>query len=332
MKGRPGSRDDTAGLRIEAYGSERAAEWNDFVASSRNGTFLFDRRFMDYHADRFHDASLLIRSRGRLRALLPAHRDGDDLLSHRGLTYGGLVVDAAAGAADVKQMVEGVIRHCAEAGVRRLLYKTVPPFYHRLPAEDDRYALFRVGATLVARELLSAIPPGVAAPLSQLRKRMLKRSAGGDSPVTWDNCWDEYWSLLERVLLERHAQRPVHTLAEIQWLAGRFPDNIHLRVARHRGEVAAGMVLFVTHTAVHVQYMAASEASRKLGLLDRLVDEAMRDAQASGRWFDFGISTEAGGRRLNEGLARWKEGFGARTVVHDTYELQIANAMQKLGG
>ena len=39
--------------------------------------------------------------------------------------------------------------------------------------------------------------------------------------------------------------------------------------------------------------------------------------------FDFGISTEQGGRYLNEGLIFQKEGFGARTVVYDTYELNI---------
>ena len=34
--------------------------WNDFVARSKNGTFLLHRDFMDYHADRFFDCSLLI--------------------------------------------------------------------------------------------------------------------------------------------------------------------------------------------------------------------------------------------------------------------------------
>ena len=39
------------------------------------------------------------------------------------------------------------------------------------------------------------------------------------------------------------------------------------------------------------------------------------------RWIDFGISTEERGQRLNEGLASYKEGFGARAVNYDTYAL-----------
>lgn len=54
---------------VEAYTPEMEREWNDHVATSRNGTFLLDRRYMDYHADRFCDASMVARDdHGRLLA------------------------------------------------------------------------------------------------------------------------------------------------------------------------------------------------------------------------------------------------------------------------
>ena len=84
-------------IDIIRYTADRADEWNRFVAQSKNGTFLFDRGYMDYHADRFEDYSLMFFRDGRLFALLPANRDGDTLYSHRGLTYGGLVMDAKTG-------------------------------------------------------------------------------------------------------------------------------------------------------------------------------------------------------------------------------------------
>ena len=80
------------------------AEWNQFVAASKNGTFLFDRRYMDYHSDRFEDYSLMFYREGRLYALLPANRKGDTLQSHAGLTYGGLVMDAKTTAAATVQL------------------------------------------------------------------------------------------------------------------------------------------------------------------------------------------------------------------------------------
>jgi hypothetical protein len=43
------------------------------------------------------------------------------------------------------------------------------------------------------------------------------------------------------------------------------------------------------------------------------------------KYFDFGISTEKGGAYLNSGLAAYKESFGARAVMYDTYEVDVAN-------
>ena len=76
---------------IRRYTPEKAAEWNAFVAQSKNGTFLFDRRYMDYHSDRFEDYSLMFYREDRLYALMPANRCGDVFQSHAGLTYGGVV-------------------------------------------------------------------------------------------------------------------------------------------------------------------------------------------------------------------------------------------------
>ena len=88
-------------LEIRRYTPAFADEWNQFVAASKNGTFLFDRRYMDYHADRFQDHSLLFFRRGKLYALLPANVDGDTLYSHQGLTYGGLIMSDKTTAAEI---------------------------------------------------------------------------------------------------------------------------------------------------------------------------------------------------------------------------------------
>ena len=62
-------------FEIKRYDPSQERTWNDFVARSKNGTFLFDRRFMDYHSDRFDDSSLVVLRKGRIYALLPATRD-----------------------------------------------------------------------------------------------------------------------------------------------------------------------------------------------------------------------------------------------------------------
>ena len=48
--------------RIRPYTAADRPAWNDFIRRSRNGVFLFQREYMDYHADRFEDASVIVES------------------------------------------------------------------------------------------------------------------------------------------------------------------------------------------------------------------------------------------------------------------------------
>lgn len=311
-------------LRLAPYEASRAAAWNAFVAASRNGVFQADRGFMDYHADRFVDASLVAWDGDRIVALLPAHRDGDTLVSHGGLSWGGFILGERGGQRLVLALFERLVAAMQTQGLRRLRYKTLPLPYQRWPSEDDRYALFRLGATRWRCELLSMLPPGPPPPGSELRRRPRRKTpTGADETLREDPCWAHFWPLLEAVLAERHGARPVHTLAEIQLLASRFPREIRLVTAWVDGRIAAGAVLFETPQVLRTQYLAAGPAARATSLLDRVIDHAIAQARATGRWFDFGTSTESGGTVLNEGLLAFKEGFGARTVAHDAYELLI---------
>ena len=81
-------------MHIIRYRKELKSEWDQFVANAKNATFLFMRDYMDYHADRFFDCSLMFYDDGKLRALLPANYDKKHrtIASHGGLTYGGLIL------------------------------------------------------------------------------------------------------------------------------------------------------------------------------------------------------------------------------------------------
>jgi hypothetical protein len=72
-----------------------------------------------------------------------------------------------------------------------------------------------------------------------------------------------------------------------------------------------------------VQYNAASAEGKRIGALDITMETLIGQFRGAVRYFDFGISTEQSGRYLNDGLVEYKEGFGARTVVHDSYALRI---------
>lgn len=307
-------------MQVRRWQADMAEAWNAFNARAANGHFLFDRNFMDYHADRFHDASLVVEDGGALVALLPLNRVGDEVWSHQGLTFGGLVHDGL-GVQAAADALEACCAHLKAEGVSALTYKALPWIYPSRPAQEDLYWLFRRGAPLIRRDLSAAIDYRARGRVSGRRDRGARKAVKAGLEFRRSDDWRGFWRLLEAVLAGRHGVKPVHSPDEIELLADRFPERITLHVAARGGELLAGVVMFCSAQAAHAQYIAAGEAGRETGALDGLFDHLIALHAATHRYFDFGISTTDHGRVLNEGLARQKEEFGASAVVHDVYRL-----------
>lgn len=312
---------------IQPYSAADAGSWDAFVDASRNGTFLLKRPYMDYHADRFADASLTFRdAAGRHLALLPACACGDSIHSHAGLTYGGLILPLA-GAVDggtVVRMLSMACGHFRSAGFKLLRYKAIPEIYHRYPAQEDIYALFRCGARLAEVNLSSTIAIDSPLPFNKNSLRNLRHAAAAGVRAAEDSNLGAFWQVLEQVLRERYGVAPVHSLAEIELLRSRFPANIRLFTARDAdGEVVAGTLMFFTDVCAHAQYIGASARGKELCALPLLFDHILREHCQGMRYFDFGISCEDHGRYLNEGLLRQKNGMGGRGTAYCIYEIEL---------
>ena len=302
-----------------------AERWNEFTRQSRNGTFLHDRNYMDYHSDRFADCSLIASRDGKVCGLLPANIDGDTLWSHRGLTYGGWILPLKHFDATVMTgMMDAAVAWMGDHGIRRLVYKAVPHIYHRYPCEEDLYALFRHHANLVETNLSTTIDLTCPLPLDRGNKSGANaaRKAGIHTGPSDD--WSGYWQLLNDLLDSRYETRPVHSLDEIQMLHGRFPENIKLYTATLEDELLAGVVMYYSAPTAHCQYIGASPHGKESKALTLLFDHLIGESARAGyRYFDFGISNEDHGRYLNEGLVIQKCRLGGRGIVYNTYEITL---------
>jgi hypothetical protein len=308
----------------EPYRAELQEEWDAFVRLSRNGTFLFERGYMGYHADRFEDASLVFRNRvGQMVALLPASRTGSDVSSHGGLTYGGLVLGLEARTRGVLSLLEEGMESYRHAGITSVLYKCVPRIYHRLVSEDDLYALFRLGATLMRRDVSSTVQPSSRPSPQARRSRGARKALQAGVKVERSTDFASFWPVLEQRLSGRHGVRPVHDLAEMTLLAQRFPEHIKLFLALDAGVPVAGTVIYETPFVAHTQYIGSTDQGREEGALDLLFEELIGVVYRDKPYFDFGISTAADGRELNDGLIDYKEGHGATATVHDFYRIDL---------
>ena len=311
-------------LQVTKYEGNRKLEWDNFLKSSKNGHFFFYRDYMEYHSDRFQDFSLIIyNDKGNIMVLLPASIDGDTVISHGGLTFGGFVCDSKMTAAKMLDVFANVKQFLKNAGVRMFIYKCMPAIYNKYPSDEDLYALFRNNAELYRRDVSFSIYLPDRLRYQEQRKRAVKKGYRHQYILHESSKYEEYIALLDKILMKYHGTHPVHNANELRLLAEKFPNNIKLYTAEKNGRIEAGTVLFLQTGVVHTQYLANSDEGKKTGALDCLLDWLITDVYKDKTWFDFGISCEQEGRYLNEGLAAQKEGFGARAVAHDFYRIEL---------
>lgn len=311
-------------MEIRRYRREDKELWNSFVSKARNATFLFDRNYMDYHADRFDDNSFMFYHKGKLKAVLPANVAGDTLYSHQGLTYGGLLLDKKATVEDVLECFDSLNSWLRKNGISKVVYKALPWIYQQYPSQEDLYALtWKCKAQLISRDIASTIVIDNKLKFAESRKSGIRKALSLNIEVGESNDVDGFWHVLEDNLGNRYNAKPVHTASEMKLLMSRFPNSIKLYVAKMNGEIVGGTLIYVTPQVVHTQYISAYVVGKKHGALDLLFDYIINKVYANCRYFDFGKSTEQGGAYLNEPLIFQKEGFGGRGVCYDWYQWEL---------
>jgi len=310
-------------MRVERYADSHKGQWDEFVRASKNGTFLFQRDYMEYHHDRFQDHSLLVWNDSDLIALLPANRSDSSLFSHGGLTYGGFVTNDVMKLPKMLEVFEATLSYLKQNGLNELIYKTIPFIYHRAPAEEDRYALFLCQAHLLRRGVMAVSDSGRLLPWQERRKRGAKKARQSGITMKQTDDWVSYWQLLTERLLETYQVQPAHTAAEMQLLHSRFANGIKLFCAFDASGIVAGVVIYETDQVARAQYIAANSRGREVGALDLLFEILLTTSYRSKPYFDFGTSDTAEGRHLNQGLIDQKEGYGARVVVQDHYRVSV---------
>jgi hypothetical protein len=313
-----------ASVVIKRFEKADTVLWNSFVKEAKNATFLFDRGYMDYHADRFKDHSLLLFADGKLKALFVANENNNEIISHEGLSYGGLLLEPEARLEDVLTWFFHFVRYYHQLGFERVIYKCLPFYYATYPAQEDLYALFLLKAALLQRDTSSVFVKSMPLPYQQRRKKNTKQDSGSFR-ILRANDPTEFWNdVLIPNLKEKFGAEPVHSLEEIKKLMRLFPNQIQLFEVRNKG-LLGGTVIYSTPLTAHAQYTSANPLGKEMGALDVLFHHLLSDVFQEKAYFSFGTSNGDPGRTLNRGLVNWKEGFGARTFAVDTYQIETGN-------
>lgn len=309
---------------VRKYGNADSGIWNDFIEKSKNGTFLFHRDFMEYHNNRFEDFSLMAFEGEKLVAVLPANKTGDEIHSHQGLTYGGLVLTDSIGVDKIEQIFDTITAWLKKQGSTILKIKQVVPIYHKEATYEMDYILFKNGASLYRRDMNLAINFLMPLSVSKSKMKNFRKIAMEDLEIRQDNDFVAFWDgvLIPR-LKEKHNASPVHTKEEIQLLHDRFPNNIIQYNIYHNNEILAGITLFDTGDVVKSQYGATTSKGEKMRALDYLFITLILKYKDSYRYFDMGTVNEDQGNTYNKGLLKQKEELGCSVYNHDYYSLVL---------
>jgi hypothetical protein len=282
---------------------------------------------MDYHLDRFLDSSLLFFEEDDLVALMPANIADDIFCSHAGLTFGGVISDRKKMRIELMlDVFDSLMEYLSQHRIKTVVYKPIPHIYHTVPAEEDLYALFRYGARLIRRDVSSAIVFDEPIPFSKSRRRGITLAKKSGITITRTDDFEAFMSIVGGVLKSKYNVKPTHTSSEIVSLAQKFPENIKLFAAYRDEIMLAGVIIYESGPVAHAQYIASSDTAKKMGVADLVFDSIISHYSTEKKYFDFGISTEKGGAYLNSGLAANKQYFGARAIMYDTYEVDVANS------
>lgn len=309
---------------VSRYSSSEKSLWNNFILNCKNSHFMFHRDFMEYHADRFEDFSLIIMNENRkIITLLPGNVSEKVFYSHQGLTFGGFLMDKNIHAADVIEIFDEVKKFLKINDIEKIIYKPIPVIYHQYPAQEDLYALFRNDAQLSRRDISSSIVMENAYNYSKSKQWSINKAKKEGVVCRQVEQPSQLWGVIRTVLQENHSTSPVHSELEIDYLKAKFPNNIKAYAAFYQDQIVSACVTFENTNVVHTQYLACNRLGRETRALDLLIDYVIGESSEYAAVFDFGISNENNGRYLNNGLISQKESFGARAIVYDLYSVDL---------
>ncbi len=309
-------------IKIVKYNKDYKQDWDKIISKTSNGTFLHLRNFMDYHADRFKDYSLMFYKGERLLGVLPAHTINNEIYSHFGLTYGDFLFDNKLKLEQKEQIIKSALSYLSSKGFKKIYIKTVPTLFQKNEDESNIYFYNQLEGK-INKILPYFFTNKFTFSLNNSRKGSIRKAITYDISIFEDNNYiSDFWKIVEDNLLKNHKTKPVHSLIEISLLISKFPKNIKLYVAKKDDKILAGTLIFVVNKTLHFQYIQSTTDRNYRTAIDLLVYEVVKKNIDKFKYISFG-SSEKGEALLSKGLSFWKESFGSKIINQYFFEIDL---------
>ncbi|WP_282038081.1 hypothetical protein [Saccharicrinis aurantiacus] len=311
-------------IEVVRYTSDKKEEWDDFVGKSDIPVFMFYRDYMEYHKDRFVDYSLLVYENTKLKAILPAHVNKDQLVSHGGLTFGGIIKNSKVTYLQTVNYLNQINLYAHNNFLKTVYIKLTPSIYSETSDQSLSYILQRNKLPHSDLKLSTCInTKHHNFPKSSIEKRKLNLKHFN---LGISDKYEEFWKILTDNLKKIHNTKPVHTINEILYLQRLFPKNILLYtvINKETKEINAGAVLYKFKNVLKLQYLSASEEGRKNRASHALYYSFINHFKNEVDYIDLGNCMEDK-NEINTSLLYIKERFGAKVYPMCEYEISSSS-------
>lgn len=329
-------------MELYTYEKKNEREWDQFVEmEALNGTFLQTRRFLEYHpSERFLDNSLLFMDKGKIIAVCPAcivESYGKKVFfSHKGATFGGLVIDKRWYTWEkVSQIIQNFEHYIQSQGFDEIVLKMTPNIYTNKSMNLFEFAFqyfnYKQYCELNTYIDLTKGEEEIRKSLDRNKIRTLKKACNNNlyfSVLNEDEEIKRFYNLLN-MNLKKYGLLPIHTLEEImEFKKERLKHEVQFYgVFKDKRMLAGGMLFSFWNRKVkvlHAQNLSADLNFLDTGAISYLYYSVIMEAKRKGyQKLSWGISTENEGKIINKGLVRNKESYGSEYYLNRTYKKML---------
>lgn len=320
-------------MEVIKYEKKYLNDWEDFVDCSNNGTIFHTRKFLSYHpADRFKDSSLIFKDQSKIISLLTGSlikkSNSIMFISHPGASFGGFVYRDNLSLKQAFELTESLIEWTKENKIDRIVITHSPFVYQKRYNNYIDFAFFRNGFNYLKREVSSVVcldvnEDDVLSLFKSEARTAVRKAKKMGVAIRESDEFDKYYHILKNNLALRHNVKPAHTLEELIKLKKLFPEKVQLIGAHVDDKLVAGVVNFYCNEkAVLVFYISHDPEYQNYRAVNLLFYEIIKDSIHKGlNYLDFGLFTV--NMDPNWGLGKFKENFGARGILRDTFYLDL---------
>ena len=120
-------------IKITKFVHENTTLWDNFINSSNNGTLFHYRAFLNYHENvHFDDHSLLFYKDSKLIAIMPAVLKNNNLCSHPGISFGGLIYKYPLSFSVAQNIINSLVDYSKKMSFEKIKITFPPTCYSKI--------------------------------------------------------------------------------------------------------------------------------------------------------------------------------------------------------